>query len=184
MRGGRLQLIALSVALTSSLATLGAPCPRKQAKRLRRAPVRSASAVVPVRQTPSAHGLAKAAEDKATTDGEASASRAPPAERPGDISLAVPHHFDRASARVRVGQLLQFWREAHGVMSEWRGDRAVLRGAVHGVSIDALLDVSDGAVFAVARDPGWLLRSKVKDYVSWMLKKYLHPTYQEPAEGW
>jgi hypothetical protein len=105
-------------------------------------------------------------------------------DRDNAISLEVPHPFARAAARERVSQLLQFWREAYGVVSEWRGDRVFMHGHVHGVSIHALFDVSDGVVFAVARDPGWFWRARAQSYVEWMLRKYLHPTYQEPAEGW
>ena len=100
------------------------------------------------------------------------------------ISLEVPHAFERAAARERVSQLLQFWREAYGVVSEWRGDLVSIHGRVHGVAIHALFEVSDGAVFAVARDPGWFWRAHAHSYVERMLKKYLHPTYQERAGGW
>jgi hypothetical protein len=105
-------------------------------------------------------------------------------ERLHAIALEVPHHFERRAARERVTQLLQFWREAYGVVSEWRGDRVLMHGSVRGVSIDALFDVADGSVFAVARDPGWFWRARAHAYVEWMLRKYLHPTYQEPRDGW
>jgi len=105
-------------------------------------------------------------------------------ERGNDISLEVPHAFERPAARERVMQLLQFWRQAYGVVSEWRGDLVSIHGRVHGVAIHALFEVSDSAVFAVARDPGWFWRAHAHSYVERMLKKYLHPTYQEPAGGW
>ena len=105
-------------------------------------------------------------------------------DRHNAISLEVAHPFERGAARERVNQLLQFWREAYGVRSEWRGDRVFMQGTVRGVHINAVFDVADDVVTALARDPGWFWRARAHAYVEWMLKKYLHPTYQEPRGGW
>ncbi|MEW6435272.1 MAG: polyhydroxyalkanoic acid system family protein [Myxococcota bacterium] len=96
------------------------------------------------------------------------------------ISLEVPHAFPRASARERVGFLLDYWNHRFGVKAEWRGDSVFLTGRVLGMEIRARFDVSDSAVTGVAADPGWFWRNKAKNYVTRKLKKYLHPDYADP----
>jgi len=109
-----------------------------------------------------------------------------PAEVGGEdpIELNVPHAFERATARERVSQLLRFWREAYGVRSSWQGDRVRMQGSVLGIDVQGQLLVTDAAVVGLARNPGWLWREKAQSYVDWMLRKYLHPTYAEPARSW
>lgn len=100
------------------------------------------------------------------------------------IELRVSHPFERATARERIAQLLRFWREAYGVLSEWQGNRVRMQGSVLGIDVQGLLLVTDGAVVGVARNPGWPWRSRAQSYVEWMLRKYLHPTYAEPPRTW
>lgn len=109
----------------------------------------------------------------------------PPAADPFDltgntISLEVPHAFPRASARERVGYLLDYWNHRFGVKSEWRGDSVFLSGHVFGMQIRARFDVTDSAVTGIAADPGWFWRGKAESYVTKKLKKYLHPDYADP----
>jgi hypothetical protein len=44
----------------------------------------------------------------------------------------------------------------------------------------ALLEVTDSCVQAQATDPGLVWRGTGVSYVERKLKKYLHPTYDEP----
>jgi hypothetical protein len=117
----------------------------------------------------------------------APAPKAAPEEPPpfaiaGDhlITLAVTHAFPRASARERVGFLLDYWNHRFGVKAEWRGDSVFLTGRVFGMEIRARFDVSDTAVTGVAADPGWFWRGKAESYVTRKLKKYLDPGYADP----
>jgi len=96
------------------------------------------------------------------------------------ITLEVPHAFPRASARERVGFLLDYWNTRFGVKAEWHGDSVFLTGRVFGMHIQARFDVSDSAVTGVASDPGWFWRNKAQSYVTKKLKKYLHPDYADP----
>lgn len=97
-----------------------------------------------------------------------------------NVNLSVGHTLTRDDARTRVEQLLAYWGKRFGVKSEWTGFRVSLSGIVWGVSIDAHFDVSDHDVSATAVDPGFAWRHVAQDYVSKKLKKYLHPSYQEP----
>ncbi len=96
------------------------------------------------------------------------------------VTFLVPHHFARAAARERIRQLLAYWHARFGITSQWNGDRVFMSGSIFGVDIRALLDVSDSCVRGTAADPGWLWRSPGTSYVEPKLKKYLHPTYDEP----
>jgi hypothetical protein len=96
------------------------------------------------------------------------------------IKLSVGHTFDRAVARERIGYLLEYWGKRFGVQSEWHGDRVFLTGRVLGVEIKAIFSVQEKAVFAMAYDPGTFLASAAQSYVNKKLRKYLHPTYEDP----
>jgi len=193
MRGGLVSLfivIAIALGLESSRAEAAAQS-RAQSKRSRAVKRRAPPPKV-VAPQPEATPLVTREVEATPSRREASGSSTEAlgqlglaeTERLHAIALEVPHHFERRAARERVTQLLQFWREAYGVVSEWRGDRVLMHGSVRGVAIDALFDVADGSVLAVARDPGWFWRARAHAYVEWMLRKYLHPTYQEPRDGW
>jgi hypothetical protein len=106
----------------------------------------------------------------------------PPFAIAGDhlIKLEVAHAYPRASARERVGFLLDYWNDRFGVKAEWHGDSVFLTGRVFGMEIRARFDVTDSAVTGVAADPGWFWRGKAESYVTRKLKKYLHPEYADP----
>jgi hypothetical protein len=101
-------------------------------------------------------------------------------EADSSLKMTVSHLFDRAMARERVGYLLEYWARRFGVKSEWRGDRVFLTGRVWGIDIRAVFLVQDHLVLATAHDPGTWLASSARDYVHRKLRKYLHPTYDEP----
>lgn len=96
------------------------------------------------------------------------------------ITLEVTHTFPRASARERVGFLINYWNKRFGVKAEWHGDRVFLTGRVFAMEIRARFDVSDTSVTGIAADPGWFWRGKAQAYVTKKLKKYLHPDYADP----
>lgn len=105
------------------------------------------------------------------------------AQDPGDSSERIfflqHHSFSRAEARLRVQQLLDYWKQRFGVTPTWHGDVAHVVGRVFGVEFDADVTVSDHEVKAQTSDPGSFFRGAAVDYVRRKLKKYLHPTYQE-----
>lgn len=96
------------------------------------------------------------------------------------IKMTVAHAFDRAIARERIGYLLEYWSSRFGVQKEWRGDRVFLTGRVWGVEIKAVFTVHEKTVQAMAWDPGTMFASAAQRYVDRKLRKYLHPTYDEP----
>ncbi len=96
------------------------------------------------------------------------------------LSLSVAHTYLRAEVIERLGYLFAYWKKRFNITSEWRGDRVFLSGAIYGVKIEALFAVSESSVTGFARDPGWPWRSQVVGYVDRKLKKYLHPTYDDP----
>jgi hypothetical protein len=96
------------------------------------------------------------------------------------LSLAVPHAFGKAEVMERLGYLLAYWKKRFNIVSEWRGDRVFLSGSVYGIKIEALFAIDGAHVTAFATDPGWPWRGQVTNYVDRKLKKYMHPTYDEP----
>jgi hypothetical protein len=96
------------------------------------------------------------------------------------LRMSVGHLFDRAEARERIGYLLQYWADRFGVRSEWHGDRVFLSGRLWGLDIRAVFTIQDHLVLAHAADPGTVVASRARDYVSRKLRKYLHPNYEEP----
>ncbi|MFT3709407.1 MAG: hypothetical protein QM817_17355 [Archangium sp.] len=96
------------------------------------------------------------------------------------LSLAVPHAFEKSEVIERLGYLLAYWKKRFNIASEWHGDRVFLSGSVYGIKIQAMFAVDGSNVTAFATDPGWVWRGQVTNYVDRKLKKYLHPTYDEP----
>ncbi len=96
------------------------------------------------------------------------------------ISVTVPHQYAREEALARLGYLVDYWHKAFDVRAEWRGDDVFVSGRIFGLTVQARLSVLDAEVVAIAADPGWLWRSRAEGYVAKKLKKYMHPTYQEP----
>jgi hypothetical protein len=96
------------------------------------------------------------------------------------LNLKVAHDFTRDLARERITQLLAYWAERFGVKSEWHGFRVFLTGTILGIGIKALFEIEEGAVVAMAEDPGTILSGTARRYVDNKLRKYLSPTYQEP----
>ncbi len=98
----------------------------------------------------------------------------------GRLSLAVPHSYARGEVVERLGYLFAYWKKRFNITSEWHDDRVFLSGSLYGIKIQAMFTVADGSVVGFAHDPGWPWRSQVLSYVDRKLKKYLHPTYDDP----
>ncbi len=98
----------------------------------------------------------------------------------GRISVSVGHGYALEEALARLGHLLGYWKERFKIASEWHGNRVWLTGSLFGFKVRAVFSVSEAEVVAVASDPGWPWRRKAEGYVEEKLKKYLHPTYDEP----
>lgn len=96
------------------------------------------------------------------------------------LSLSCAHAFDKGEVIARLGYLFDYWKKRFNIVSVWRGDRVFLSGSVYGIKIEAMFAVDGSSVTAYASDPGWPWRGQVTNYVDRKLKKYMHPTYDEP----
>jgi len=94
----------------------------------------------------------------------------------GRLKFDIPHTLAREEARLRVEKLLGHWSNKYGIASHWSGDAARVSGKVMGISLDADLDVREGAVGGEVTDPGFLLREKAKKYVVSKIRDYLDPS--------
>ena len=97
----------------------------------------------------------------------------------GRLSIAVKHAFARPEAVNRLGYLLAYWKKRFNIVSEWRGDRVFLSGAVYGIKIQAMFAINESSVVGFAHDPGWPWRGQVQTYVDRKLKKYLDLNYDD-----
>ncbi|MBL8915184.1 MAG: hypothetical protein JNM17_31060 [Archangium sp.] len=96
------------------------------------------------------------------------------------LSLSCPHAFAKTEVVQRLGYLFAYWKKRFNIKSEWHGDRVFLSGSVYGIKIEAIFAIDETNVTAFASDPGWPWRGQVIGYVDRKLKKYMHPTYDEP----
>jgi hypothetical protein len=96
------------------------------------------------------------------------------------LNISVAHAFAKSEVIERLGYLLAYWKKRFNITSTWRGDRVFLSGSVYGIKVQALFQIDAKGVNAFAADPGWPWRGQIVSYVDQKLKKYLHPTYDEP----
>lgn len=96
------------------------------------------------------------------------------------LTLSVAHTFAKNEVVERIGYLLAYWKKRFNISSLWRGNRVFLSGSVYGVQVEALFEIDEHGVNAFAKDPGWPWRGQIVSYVDHKLRKYLHPTYDEP----
>lgn len=101
-------------------------------------------------------------------------------EESGRLTIAVKHQYAFTEVMARLGYLLSYWKQRFDISSEWRGNRVFLTGKVYGIKVQAMFEVSATAVSGFAKDPGWPWRGQVSTYVDRKLKKYLHPTFDDP----
>jgi hypothetical protein len=79
-------------------------------------------------------------------------------------------------ARSRLGVLGQYLGNKHGIKVTWvEPTRARFTGKYLVVKIDGELTVGNGLAQFRGEDPGFLWRSRAKDYIQSKLAKYLDP---------
>lgn len=85
-------------------------------------------------------------------------------------------------ARSRLELLAQYLGNKHGIRVTWvDGTRAKFSGKYLVVKIDGELTVGNGQAQFRGEDPGFLWRSRAKDYIQGKLAKYLDPQ-AEPSQ--
>jgi hypothetical protein len=89
-----------------------------------------------------------------------------------DFRYAVPDE----EARSRLELLGQYLGNKHGIQVTWvERMRARFTGKYLVVKIDGELTVGNGQAQFRGEDPGFLWRSRAKDYIQGKLAKYLDP---------
>jgi hypothetical protein len=91
------------------------------------------------------------------------------------IQFEVPHTLSLSEAKRRMEKLTQYWAK-HGIQTSWAGEEARLTGKVMGMSLDATMRVTPKSVGGEATDPGMLLRSQAKKYLTHKFESWLDPT--------
>lgn len=116
--------------------------------------------------------------------GAASPPTAQPAQAPGSgrpftIRIEQPHTYSVQEARIRLGYLLDYWTERFGVTQKWSGNTVLVTGKVLGIRVEAWVQVQGHRIWALAVDPGPLMRRAGERYIRNKIAKYMHPTYEE-----
>lgn len=93
----------------------------------------------------------------------------------GMLKLEIPHTLSVEEAKTRVQALLEYWARKHGVKASWAGDKATFAGKVLGIGVDGHLTVTPKGIAGEASDPGFLFRSKAKEYLERKFGSYLDP---------
>lgn len=79
-------------------------------------------------------------------------------------------------ARSRLELLGRYLETRHGIKVTWSEDsRAKFSGKYLMVKIEGELSLGNGRAQFKGEDPGFLLRSRAKDYIQGKLAKYLDP---------
>lgn len=104
---------------------------------------------------------------------------APGSGRPYTIRIEQPHTYTSQEAKVRLSYLLDYWTERFGVTQQWNGNTVLVTGKVLGIRVEAWVQVQGHRVWALAVDPGPLMRRAGERYIRKKIAKYMHPTYEE-----
>ncbi|HLT30225.1 MAG TPA: polyhydroxyalkanoic acid system family protein [Myxococcaceae bacterium] len=104
---------------------------------------------------------------------------APGSGRPYTIRIEQPHTYSAQEARVRLSYLLDYWTERFGVTQQWSGNTVLVTGKVLGIRVEAWVQVQGHRIWALAVDPGPLMRGAGERYIRKKIAKYMHPTYEE-----
>lgn len=94
------------------------------------------------------------------------------------MSLRVDYPLSAMSqeeAKARLAALGEYLGNKHGIQVVWNGDRATVKGKYLVVTIDGSLSFQGGKAVFEGKDPGFLWRSKAKDYLQNKLTTYLDP---------
>jgi predicted GNAT superfamily acetyltransferase len=92
------------------------------------------------------------------------------------MEIDFPYALSDQDARSRLDLLASYLNNRHGIQVTWiDGERARFIGKYLVVKIDGELTVGNGHARFRGEDPGFLWRSKAKDYIQNKLAKYLDP---------
>ena len=93
------------------------------------------------------------------------------------MEIDFQYALSDTDARSRLEILGQYLSNRHGIKVTWvDGKTAKFTGKYLVVKIDGELVVSNGRAQFKGEDPGFLWRSRAKDYIAGKLAKYLDPT--------
>lgn len=92
------------------------------------------------------------------------------------MEIDFPYVLSDTDARSRLELLGRYLETKHGIRVTWSDDtRAKFSGKYLMVKIEGELSLGNGHALFKGEDPGFLLRSKAKDYIQGKLAKYLDP---------
>ncbi|HTR56433.1 MAG TPA: polyhydroxyalkanoic acid system family protein [Kofleriaceae bacterium] len=92
------------------------------------------------------------------------------------MEIDFPYSLSDQDARARLDLLAQYLSNRHKIQVTWLDEkRAQFSGRYLVVKIDGQLTLGDGHARFQGEDPGFLWRSKAKDYIHGKLAKYLDP---------
>jgi putative polyhydroxyalkanoic acid system protein len=92
------------------------------------------------------------------------------------MEIDFPYALSDQDARSRLDLLARYLHNRHGIQVTWvDGARARFSGKYLVVKIDGELTLGDGHARFRGEDPGFLWRSRAKDYIQNKLAKYLDP---------
>jgi hypothetical protein len=99
----------------------------------------------------------------------------------GTIRDEFPHKLSEADVLKRMQLLTGYWQKKHGLTGNWNGSVGKVAGKVMGITFDATITVGPSSVIAEGTDPGFLFRSKAKEYLATKIKQYLDPSATEES---
>jgi hypothetical protein len=92
------------------------------------------------------------------------------------MEIDFPYALSEADAKARLEILGQYLANRHGITVSWLdATRAKFTGKYLVVKIDGELTLGGGRARFKGEDPGFLWRSRAKDYIQGKLEKYLDP---------
>jgi putative polyhydroxyalkanoic acid system protein len=95
------------------------------------------------------------------------------------MEIDFPYAFSDQDARLRLELLGKYLVNKHGIKVTWLDDaRAQFSGKYLVVKIEGTLTLDKGCARFRGQDPGFLWRSRAKDYIEGKLAKYLDPKAQ------
>jgi hypothetical protein len=93
------------------------------------------------------------------------------------MEIDFPYELSDQDAKGRLDILGQYLVNKHGIKVTWLDDRrAKFSGKYLVVKIEGELTLANGQIRFRGEDPGFLWRSRAKDYIAGKLKTYLDPT--------
>lgn len=97
------------------------------------------------------------------------------------MEIDFQYSLSDTDARSRLEILGQYLANRHGIQVTWTDpQRAKFSGKYLVVKIDGELTLGNGRAQFKGEDPGFLWRSRAKDYIQGKLAKYLDPKAAPP----